>query len=70
MAHAERCPICDGKGKPNIEYESYTSEKGTHKIDLTTLMSVCHGCGGKGWVEVRGMQKTRLLDILFPLVEV
>lgn len=31
MAHAEVCPVCQGKGKGE---------------------ATCHGCGGKGWVEV------------------
>ena len=36
MAHAERCPICNGSGK-------------IKKLDVE---ETCHGCGGKGWVEV------------------
>lgn len=39
MAHAESCPICWGKGK---------LEDGEHKGGKT-----CHGCSGKGWVEVQ-----------------
>ena len=42
MAHAEKCPICHGTGKDN---------------NLNTWGDIpaksCHGCGGKGWVEVR-----------------
>lgn len=43
MAHAERCPVCGGSGKitdPDSLRTTYPVEK------------VCHGCWGKGWVEV------------------
>lgn len=43
MAHAEKCPICNGVG----EIEDTTYGNATVKINKT-----CHGCGGKGWVEV------------------
>jgi len=33
MAHAEKCPVCDGSG------------------DVATKQ--CHGCAGRGWVEVK-----------------
>jgi len=36
MAHAEKCPVCDGSGKV--------------KVDDITID--CHGCAGKGWVTV------------------
>ena len=42
MAHAEKCPICNGTGK--IFKESTTTAEG-YEI-------VCHGCSGKGWVVV------------------
>ena len=41
MAHAEKCPICNGTG--NLAKEMYPYE-GTRQS--------CHGCNGKGWVEV------------------
>lgn len=42
MKHAELCPVCQGKG---VYYNS----------DLSTATArPCHGCGGKGWVEVEG----------------
>jgi len=41
MNHAEKCPICEGRGK--LE-PSGTSSDGTLRI--------CHGCNGRGWVEV------------------
>lgn len=37
MAHAEKCPICYGSGRIGVER---TSRKD------------CHGCQGKGWIEV------------------
>jgi len=40
MAHAETCPVCGGTGKkpdPKCMDDSYAK---------------CHGCDGKGWVEV------------------
>jgi len=41
MGRAVVCPICNGTGKvkPTI---SYNDDKG----------QICHGCSGKGWVEV------------------
>ena len=44
MAHAETCPVCKGSG---LVYP----EKG-RKIDDVTVAQTCHGCNGKGWVEV------------------
>jgi hypothetical protein len=39
--HAEKCPICEGKGKvPRIDGWNCHED-------------ACHGCGGKGWVEVK-----------------
>jgi len=44
MNHAEKCPVCEGRGK--LE-PSGTSSDGTLRI--------CHGCkNGCGWVEVGG----------------
>lgn len=38
MAHAEKCPVCDGEGK---------------LVGLLPEDKVaCYGCSGKGWVEV------------------
>ena len=41
MAHAEICPICHGRGK--IKNPASV----TAPVEVT-----CHGCGGRGWVEV------------------
>ena len=40
MAHAEKCPICDGEGK--YWPEGWCASEGAN----------CYGCNGKGWVEV------------------
>jgi len=40
MAHAEKCPICYGSGKAHTDY----------KVEI--VGEPCHGCGGRGWVEV------------------
>ena len=37
---AERCPVCNGSGKVH----------GLAPIG-TMPTEVCHGCGGRGWVE-------------------
>ncbi len=42
MAHAEVCPVCWGTGKA----------RRFGATDLTEEWVNCHGCGGKGWVEV------------------
>ncbi len=39
--HSEICPICGGKGKVKNTEPTAGAEIG------------CHGCGGKGWIEVR-----------------
>ena len=41
--HAEKCPICEGKGAVIDDMNGYAPS--TNRV-------VCHGCGGKGWVEV------------------
>lgn len=40
MAHAEKCPVCDGSGQVH----------GPSSRD--TALRECHGCSGRGWVEV------------------
>ncbi len=44
MIHAEKCPVCNGSGRT----ESTETETGT----LVRKSQPCHGCNGKGWVEV------------------
>ena len=41
--HSEKCPICNGKGTiPQFNASTESS------MEIT-----CHGCNGKGWIEVR-----------------
>ena len=44
MAHAEKCPVCNGIGR--TEYVEGGSGTTVRKSQP------CHGCGGKGWIEV------------------
>jgi len=46
MAHAERCPICNGNGTIKT-----TQDDGT-TLGSVELQETCHGCDGKGWVTV------------------
>ena len=39
------CPVCSGAG----EVKDYTIDSTT---STTVHMKLCHGCNGKGWVEV------------------
>jgi DnaJ-class molecular chaperone len=39
---AVKCPVCEGHGKIN----DFSNLGGT------TVLIVCHGCDGKGWVKV------------------
>jgi hypothetical protein len=42
MRHAEKCPVCEGKGR---------LPDGKGDLD-SAFAKPCHGCSGKGWVEV------------------
>ena len=44
MSHAERCPVCYGSGK-------YTPPANPNS-SAVPQPQICHGCGGKGWVEL------------------
>lgn len=42
--HAEKCPVCDGKGTiPSCSM-------------CSTLEITCHGCNGIGWVQVSDIE--------------
>ena len=43
MSHAERCPVCEGSGQVYDTWEP----GGT-----APPKRICHGCNGRGWVEV------------------
>jgi len=49
MKHAEICPICKGRGRvpEDPEWDSGPSPS----------TRVCHGCNGKGWIEVEGARE-------------
>ena len=47
MSQAEKCPVCNGSGKWQVPPPNGGSS--TCPTEQT-----CHGCGGKGWVEVGG----------------
>ena len=40
MAHAEICPVCEGSGSTDTKWVGNEEHR------------KCHGCNGKGWVEV------------------
>ena len=42
--HAEKCPVCDGEGKINQPRPNSIPDH---------VFVECHGCNGRGWVEVR-----------------
>jgi len=45
MAHAQTCPICNGQGKiKNPDHDKQAT--------ASPSMITCHGCGGRGWIEV------------------
>ena len=50
MSKVVLCPICGGKGKIlDIDNKWLPTEYDNG----TNAYKTCHGCGGKGWVEVR-----------------
>ena len=51
MAHAEKCPICLGSGKITDWSRFEESKRATNGLE--SIESPCHGCNGKGWIEVR-----------------
>ena len=42
-----RCPVCNGSGSVKQEAALEVSADYVGEISVT-----CHGCGGRGWVEV------------------
>lgn len=47
MAHAEKCPVCNGHGQ--IEQLPNKDDSTNMKNNFVT----CHGCNGTGWVTVK-----------------
>jgi hypothetical protein len=52
MAHAEKCPVCGGTGK--VKDNNYGSKTDGNDVE-------CHGCSGKGWVEVADHYDTQVV---------
>lgn len=48
--YADICPVCKGGGMYR-EYRNYTN--------CVYIERQCHGCGGKGWVELGGKKDVR-----------
>jgi len=44
MAHPEICPVCNGTGVYAPPNDGQTTN--------VPMAQTCHGCGGRGWVEV------------------
>ena len=58
MAQAVKCPVCEGKG---------VLPDGDDQSTVKNPTKVCHGCEGRGWVEV-GSNVPRFPDYpLYPL---
>lgn len=55
MAHAEKCPICEGEGW------IYSLNNPKIRNDMK-----CPGCQGKGWVEVSNEPEIQLKDWEIP----
>jgi len=49
MAHAEKCPVCNGSGKRyKFDPNGTTDKPAGFQED-----GPCYGCGGLGWVTVQ-----------------
>lgn len=57
MAHAERCPVCNGEGQIG---DNMYGGSGT-----ITLKKTCHGCNGKGWIEVSDNETLPPMDVTY-----
>lgn len=49
MAHAEKCPVCNGSGK--VE-EIIPYNYGSSSLSTPINIKTCHGCNGSGWITV------------------
>ena len=48
---AELCPVCEGKGVVTLLIYPEEGNKATDKVPTERT---CHGCNGKGWVDIGG----------------
>jgi len=51
MSRAVTCPVCNGTGK--VRNPDYNPKLGQEVV-------TCHGCGGRGWVEVGNTSKRKI----------
>ncbi len=52
MSHSEKCPVCEGSG----EYKHWAKAP----------PNTCHGCKGKGWIEI-GIEYLTAPQIIGPM---
>lgn len=50
MARAVVCPVCGGSGR--VISPDFGGTYGLLSPPTDTTDAICHGCRGKGWVEV------------------
>lgn len=50
--HAEKCPVCDGKGSLGAIEMGATNDVELKKLCTMGPWPKCHGCAGKGWIAV------------------
>lgn len=48
---AQLCPVCGGSGKVRLFNGCLIAQDAAHVKDEEE--KTCHGCDGKGWVEIR-----------------
>ncbi len=54
MAHAEICPVCKGSGQTRVTQVVLTPDTVGSREQL--VWGRCHGCDGRGWIEVSDQQ--------------
>jgi len=59
MSHAEKCPVCGGKG---------FIPDSTKSVYNKNTWPKCHGCKGKGWVSVSDYPNPNLPRVNIPSV--
>ena len=54
MSKVVLCPVCNGSGKYNRPNPNYS----VSSTAIRMIEETCHGCNGKGWVEIGREQAT------------